>query len=328
MTNGHLEKIRRLVCETYESGERFERLLTQASSSEPLPTAVVHPVDEVSLTGAIRAAERDLIKPILVGPEEKIKAVAKKAKLSLDPYEIVVTPHSHAAAAKSVELVHAGRVEALMKGALHTQELMEAVLDKTHGLRTERRMSHVYIMDVPAYAKPLMITDAAINIAPGLMEKRDIVQNAVDLARSLGIKTPKVAILSAIETVDPRIPSTIEAAALCKMADRGQIIHADLDGPLAFDNAISLEAAKAKGIKSSVAGQADILVVPDLETGNVMAKQLQYLAGAEMAGVVLGGRVPIILTSRADDEAARLASCAVAEIYASWQTGAPKKVKP
>jgi phosphate acetyltransferase len=257
-----------------------------------------------------------MIAPILVGPRDKITAVAKSFGFDLSGIEIVDVPHSHAAAEKAVELVRTGKAELLMKGSLHSDELLSAVAKRETGLRTGRRISHVFIMDVPTHAETLFITDAAVNIAPDLMAKRDIVQNAIDLFTALGLGTPKVAILSAVETINPDIPSTIEAAALCKMADRGQITGGELDGPLAFDNAISLEAARIKGIKSTVAGRAQILVVPDLEAGNMLAKNLTFLSGADAAGVVLGARVPIILTSRADSVRARMASCAVAMLLA------------
>ena len=276
------------------------------------PTAVAHPCDQSSLAGAVEAAEADLIRPTLVGPERKIRAVAEQHGIDITPYRLIDAPHSHAAAARAVEIVRAGEAETLMKGSLHTDELMGEVIDKDTGLRTERRVSHVFVMDVPTYPKPLAVTDAAINIFPDLEDKRDIVQNAIDMAHALGIKLPKVAIVSAVETVTPKIPSTIDAAALCKMAERGQITGGLLDGPLAFDNAISKEAAEIKGIRSEVAGDADILVVPDLEAGNMLAKQLSFLANADAAGVVLGARVPIILTSRADTVRARMASCAIA----------------
>ena len=258
------------------------------------------------MTAAVEAAEADLIRPILVGPAAKIRAVAEQYGLDIGPYRLVDAPHSHAAAAKAVEIVRAGEAEALMKGSLHTDELMAEVVRKDAGLRTERRISHVFIMDVPTYPKPLGVTDAAINIFPDLATKVDIVQNAIDMAHALGVERPKVAILSAVETVTPKIPSTIDAAALCKMAERGQITGGLLEGPLAFDNAISKQAASVKGIRSEVAGDADILVVPDLEAGNMLAKQLSFLANADAAGIVLGARVPIILTSRADTVRARL----------------------
>lgn len=296
----------------YERGARYQQLIALTRELEPVPTAVVHPTDAPSLLGAVEAAKEGLIVPLLVGPEAKIRAAAEQAGIDLSPYRLVATEHSHAAAAKAVELVHGGKAQALMKGALHTDELMAAVVSRTSGLRTERRMSHVFAMDVPSYPRPLFITDAAINIAPDLAAKRDIVQNAIDFAHAVGLEQPKVAILSAVETVSPEIPSTLDAAALCKMADRGQIIGGIVDGPLAFDNAVSPEAAKTKGITSPVAGLADILVAPDLEAGNMMAKQLDYLAGAQAAGIVLGARVPIILTSRADKTLTRMASAAVA----------------
>ena len=290
----------------------FQKLLVRIQRLAPLPTAVVHPCDGESLRGALDAARRRLIKPILVGPEAKIHRVAKAAGLNIRGCEIVSTEHSHAAAEAAVALARAGRVECLMKGSLHTDELMAAVVAAATGLRTARRISHVFVLDVPAYPRPLLITDAAINIYPDLETKRDIVQNAIDLAHALGIARPRVAILSAVETVTPKIPSTVDAAALCKMADRGQITGALLDGPLGFDNAISEAARRAKHITSQVAGRPDILVVPDLEAGNMLVKQLQYLAGATAAGIVLGARVPIALTSRADSAQSRMASAAIA----------------
>jgi phosphotransacetylase len=296
--------------------DKYERLIALTRENPAILTAVAHPCDDSSLRGAIEAAEAGLIVPILVGPAGKIRAVAEKSGLDITPYEIIDVPHSHGAAAEAVNLVRTGRAELLMKGSLHTDELMGAVMKRDTGLRTGRRVSHAFIMDVPTYPKPLVITDAAINIQPTLEDKRDIVQNAIDLARALGIEQPKVAILSAIETVSPKIPSTIEAAALCKMAQRGQITGGILDGPLALDNAISPEAARIKGIDSPVAGHADILVVPDLEAGNMLAKNLSFLANADAAGLVLGARVPIILTSRADSVMTRMASCAVAALYA------------
>jgi phosphotransacetylase len=294
----------------------YPALIERCSKLDPVTTAVAHPCDEASLTAAVEAAEAGLIRPILVGPAAKIRAVAEQHGLDLSPYRLVDAPHSHAAAAKAVELVRAGEAELLMKGSLHTDELMAEVVRKETGLRTERRISHVFIMDVPTYPKPLAVTDAAINIFPDLETKVDIVQNAIDMAHALGIERPKVAILSAVETVTPKIPSTVDAAALCKMAERGQITGALLDGPLAFDNAISKEAAEIKGIHSEVAGDPDILVVPDLEAGNMLAKQLSFLANADAAGIVLGARVPIILTSRADTVRARMASCAVGVLLA------------
>jgi len=299
----------------HERGARYKELINAARELEPIRTVVVHPCDPVSLKGALEAKGQGLIHPVLVGPQEKIKAAAAQSNSELDSIEIVDVPHSHAAAARAVELVREGNAEALMKGALHTDELMSAVLKRDIGLRTERRMSHVFALDVPHYSKPLFITDAAINIYPDLLAKRDIVQNAIDLAQSLGIQTPKVAILSAVETINPKIAGTVEAAALCKMADRGQITGGIVDGPLAFDNAISPEAARIKGITSPVAGHADILIASDLETGSMLAKQLLYLAGAEAAGIVLGARVPIMLTSRADGTLSRLASAAVAQLF-------------
>ena len=282
-------------------------------------TAVAHPCDEAALTGAMEAAEAGLIVPILVGPKTKITELAAKLGLSLKGVEIVDAPHSQAAAAKAVELVRAGRAEVLMKGSLHSDELLAEVTKRETGLRTGRRVSHVFIMDVPDHPQTLFITDAAVNIFPDLMAKRDIVQNAIDLFTGLGLGVPKVAILSAVETVTVSIPSTIEAAALCKMADRGQITGGILDGPLAFDNAISPEAARIKGIKSEVAGEANILVVPDLEAGNMLAKNLSFLSKADAAGIVLGARVPVVLTSRADNVRTRMASCAVAVAFAHSQ---------
>jgi phosphate acetyltransferase len=301
---------------TLRRGDAFARLFKACEGRPPVPCAVAHPCDRDSLLGPIEAARRGLIAPVLVGPEEKIRAVAKAEGVDLGPYRVVATPHSHAAAAKAVELARTGEVEALMKGSLHTDELLAAVVPSATGLRTARRMSHVFVMDVPTYPRMLLITDAAVNIYPKLKEKVDIVQNAIDLAHVLGVAEPKVAILSAVETVNPEIESTLEAAALCKMADRGQITGGILDGPLAFDNAISEEAARTKKIRSPVAGRADILLVPDLEAGNMLAKQLSYLAGAEGAGIVLGARVPIVLTSRADSVRTRLASTAVMALVA------------
>ena len=276
----------------------------------------MHPCDSDSLRGAIDAARANLIVPLLIGPEAKIRAVARAEGIDISPFRIVSVEHSHAAAIKAVEMTRAGHVEALMKGSLHTDELMAAVVPSATGLRTARRISHVFVLDVPTYPRLLMVTDAAINIEPDLETKADICQNAIDLAHILGIAKPKVAILSAVETINPKIPSTIDAAALCKMADRGQIIGGIIDGPLAFDNAISVEAARTKKIVSAVAGVADILLVPDLEAGNMVAKQLQYLAGADSAGIVLGTRAPIVLTSRADGVRSRLASTAVLKLVA------------
>ncbi|WP_375206948.1 bifunctional enoyl-CoA hydratase/phosphate acetyltransferase [Hyphococcus sp.] len=298
-----------------ESGERLLALIKAAKTGAPLRTAIVHPVDELSLAGAINAAREGLITPIFVGPRAKIDAAAASNAQNIADFEIVDVPHSHAAAETAVALIRDGRADALMKGALHTDEVMGAVVPRATGLRTERRMSHVFVMDTPAYRKLLFITDAAINIAPSLDDKRDIVQNAIDLAKALGVKTPKVAILSAVETVEPKLQSTLDAAALCKMADRGQIRGGALDGPLAFDNAISPEAAKTKGIVSDVAGDADILVAPNLEAGNFIAKELDYLAGAVAAGIVMGASAPIMLTSRAEGMISRTASAAIAKLY-------------
>ncbi len=296
--------------------EKYDRLIARAQELEPVATIVVHPCDESSLRGVVDAAKAGLITPKLVGPEARINAVAQEHKLDIAGFEIFDAPHSDAAAAKGVELIHQGAGEILMKGSLHTDELMRAVTASGTGLRTSRRISHVFVMDVPTYGDALFITDAAINIFPDLDAKRDIVQNAIDLYNQVGLGTPRVAILSAVETVTTKIPSTIEAAALCKMADRGQITGGLLDGPLAFDNAIDPEAARIKGIKSEVAGRAQILVVPDLEAGNMLAKNLTFLANADAAGIVLGARVPIVLTSRADSLRARMASCALAALLA------------
>ncbi len=296
-------------------GHHYLRFLQRTRALGPLRTAVVHPVDALALGGAIEAARARLIVPVLVGPERKIRAAARRAAVDLAPYECVWTEHSHAAAAEAVALAAERKVEALMKGSLHTDEFMSAVVAEPR-LRTGRRMSHVFVIDAPAYPRPLLVSDAAINIYPTLEDKADIVQNAIELAHVLGTKMPRVAILSAIETVSPRIKSTLDAAVLCKMAERGQITGGILDGPLAFDNAVSLEAARAKGIRSPVAGRADIFIVPDVEAGNMLAKQLEYLAGAQMAGIVVGARVPIILTSRADKTLSRLGSCAIAVLLA------------
>jgi len=305
--------------------DKYAKLLKRCEGLPPVKCAVAHPCDRDSLLGPIEAAKRGLIDPVLVGPEAKIRAVAQAEGIDLSPYRIVSTEHSHASAEKAVALARSGEVEALMKGSLHTDELMGAVVPSATGLRTSRRISHVFIMDVPTHPDALAITDAAINIAPTLEDKVHIVQNAIDLAHALGIAEPKVAILSAVETVNPKIPSTIAAAALCKMADRGQITGGILDGPLAFDNAISAEAARTKKISSPVAGKANILLVPDLEAGNMLAKQLQYLAGADAAGIVLGARVPIVLTSRADSVRTRQASAAVMKlvVHAKRQTEKP-----
>jgi phosphotransacetylase len=291
-------------------------MLAKCKNLKPVPTAVAHPCEESALSGAIEAAKLGLIVPILVGPRDKIESTAKAAGLDISKYEIVDTPHSHASAAKAVELLREGQAELLMKGSLHTDELMAAVVSRDGGLRTNRRISHVFVMDVPTYHKVLFVTDGAINITPTLEDKADICQNAIDLIMALGVKRPKVAILAAVETVTSKMPATIDAAALCKMADRGQIKGAILDGPLAFDNAISKQAAGTKGIRSEVAGDPDILLAPDLEAGNILAKQLSFLANADSAGLVLGARVPIILTSRADSVRARIASCGVAMLAA------------
>jgi phosphate acetyltransferase len=296
--------------------DKYSALLERCSSLAPVPTAVAHPCDVSSLTGALDAASLGLIVPLLIGPEAKIRAVADEAQLSLGNATVIDAPHSHAAAARAVLAVREGEAELLMKGSLHTDELLHEVASGTTGLRTERRLSHVFAMDVPSYHKPIFITDAAVNIFPKLVDKADIVRNAIELVQALGIERPKVAILAAVETVSDKMPSTIDAAALCKMADRGQITGALLDGPLAFDNAISAEAAHIKGIVSPVAGDPDILLVPDLEAGNMLAKQLTFLAGAEAAGIVLGARVPIILTSRADTVRSRIGSCAIAVLLA------------
>jgi phosphate acetyltransferase len=296
---------------------KYDKLISAAKAVPPVSTIVVYPCDETSLRGAVDSAEAGIIQPVLVGREAKIRSTAGEHGFDISRFEIVDAAHSEAAAAKGVELIHAARGEVLMKGSLHTDELMRSVTAKTAGLRTERRISHVFVMDVPAYAETLFVTDAAINISPDLDAKRDIVQNAIDLFTQAGFGTlPRVAILSAVETITSKIPSTIEAAALCKMADRGQITGGLLDGPLAFDNAIDVEAARIKGIRSEVAGRAQILLVPDLEAGNMLAKNLAYLAKADSAGIVLGARVPIVLTSRADSARARMASCAVAALYA------------
>ncbi len=296
---------------------KYERLIARAKQMPAARTVVVHPCEETALRGPIEAAHAGIIVPILVGPAAKIGAIAREHRLDISRFEIVDVPHSHAAAAKAVELIQQSKGELLMKGSLHTDELMREVTSSKTGLRTERRISHVFVMDVPGYAETLFLTDAAINIFPDLDAKRDIVQNAIDLFSQVGLGTPRVAILSAVETVTSKIPSTIEAAALCKMADRGQITGGTLDGPLAFDNAIDPQAAKIKGIKSEVAGRAQILVVPDLEAGNMLAKNLAFMAKADTAGLVLGARVPIILTSRADSVRSRLASCAAAVLYAN-----------
>ena len=299
------------------SASKYDRLISEAKRSAAAKAIVVHPCDETSLRGAVDAAAMGLISATLVGPAATIKKVAREHNLDIGKCELVDVAHSDAAASKAVELIRAGQGELLMKGSLHTDELMRPVTASATGLRTERRISHVFIMDVPTYPETLFITDAAINIFPDLDAKRDIVQNAIDLFTQIGLGKPRVAILSAVETVTTKIPSTIDAAALCKMADRGQITGAILDGPLAFDNAIDPEAARIKGIHSPVAGRAQILVVPDLEAGNMLAKNLVYLSKADSAGLVLGARVPIVLTSRADSVRSRMASCAAAVLYAA-----------
>jgi len=302
--------------------EVYERLIAATSELPPTPTVVAHPCDAPSLQGALDAADGKIIEPLLVGPRARIEAAAEELGRSLDGIELVETPHSHASAERAVACVRAGQGAMLMKGSLHSDELLAAVMQRQSGLRTERRISHVFAMAVPTYSQPLFITDAAVNIHPDLDAKRDIVQNVIDLVTALGLEA-KVAILSAVETVTLKIPSTIDAAALCKMAERGQITGGVLDGPLALDNAISPEAARIKHIVSPVAGQANILVVPDLEAGNMLAKNLTFLANADAAGVVLGARVPIVLTSRADSPRARMASCAVAALFAARRERQP-----
>lgn len=299
-----------------DKDSRLQALIARAKGLPAIDMAVVHPCDIESLKGALMSAEAGLIDPILIGPEAKIRAIASESGLDLKQHRIVDVKHSHEAAAMAVTLVRNGDAEALMKGSLHTDELMAEVVARTSGLRTARRISHVFLMDVPTYPRPILITDAAVNIAPTLEEKVQIIQNAIDLAHIIGIPEPKVAILSAVETINPKIQSTLDAAALCKMADRGQITGGLLDGPLAFDNAVSLSAAKTKGINSRVAGHAEVLVVPDLESGNMLAKQLEYLANALTAGIILGARVPIVLTSRADTADTRIASCVIATLIA------------
>lgn len=299
----------------FDPDQRLRSLLAKGDGLEAVSCGVVHPCDESSLRGALEAAEADLIRPLLIGPEARIRATAQTHGLDLSGIEVIDVPHSHAAAERAAEMAAAGQLESLMKGSLHTDELMHAVVSNKC-LRTKRRISHVFRFDVPLYSKPIFITDAALNISPSLMEKADIIQNAIDLALILGRQCPKVAILSAVETINPNIPSTLDAAALCKMADRGQIKGGLLDGPLAFDNAVSPEAVRIKGIESKVAGDAEILVVPDLETGNMLSKQLEYLAGASGCGVVLGARVPIALTSRADGPSARKSSALLVKLIA------------
>ena len=309
---------------THPGTGKYERLLERCKGLPPIPTAVAYPCEETALEAAVDAGKQGLITPILVGPVAKIGEIAKAHNIDLSGIEIVDAASTHASAAKAVELVRHGKAELLMKGSLHSDEILAAVIAKETGLRTGRRLSHVFIMDVPTYHKVLIVTDAAINIAPTLEDKVDICQNAIDLCRAFGIEQPKVAILAAVETVNSKMPATIDAAALCKMADRGQIKGGLLDGPLAFDNAISKEAAAIKGIKSEVAGDPDILLAPDLESGNMMAKQLSFLANADSAGLVLGAKVPVILTSRADSLRSRIASCAVAVMAAHMRRQPPK----
>jgi phosphotransacetylase len=295
---------------------KYEELLQRCRGFEAVATAVAHPCEETALAGCIEAATLGLIKPILVGPKAKILEIAAKARIDMGSLEIVDTPHSHASAARAVELVREGRAELLMKGSLHSDELLGAIVAREGGLRTARRVSHVFIMDVPTYHKVLIVTDGAINIAPSLEDKADICRNAIDLAHAMGIALPKIAVLAAVETVNSKMPATIDAACLCKMAERGQIVGGLFDGPLAFDNAISKDAARIKGITSDVAGDPDILLAPDLESANILAKQLSFLANADSAGLVLGARVPVILTSRADSVRSRIASCGVAMLAA------------
>ena len=321
----HIERARTTLPEVRMTvgNDGLQRLLEHVRPLGALRVAVVHPCDALSLSGALDARAAGLIEPVLVAPRARLLAVAQENNLDITGLAIEDVPHSHAAAARAVELVLAGQVQALMKGSLHTDELMGAVVASQGGLRTKRRVSHCYVMQTPAYPRPFIITDAAINIAPTLQDKADIVRNAIDLAHAIGVAQPRVAILAAVETVNPHMPATIDAAALCKMADRGQITGGLLDGPLAVDNAVSMAAARTKGIESDVAGRADILVVPDLESGNMLAKQLEYLGDAACAGIVLGARVPIVLTSRADSRETRLASCAVAVLLAQHYQKAP-----
>ena len=302
---------------------KYQRLIDFCKTLPPTTVAVAHPCDESSLSGAMDAAKMGLIVPILVGPKDKIEATAKKFGIDLGATEIVDAEYSHASAARAVELIREGKAEALMKGSLHTDELMGAVVRRDTGLRTARRVSHCFVLHTPRYPRPFIVTDAAINLAPDLEQKADIIRNAIDLAHAIGVAEPKVAILAAVETVNPAMPSTLDAAALCKMAERGQITGGVLDGPLAFDNAVSAAAARTKGITSAVAGQADILVVPDLESGNMLAKQLVFLGDASSAGIVLGARVPVVLTSRADSDESRIASCAIALILAHRYRSTP-----
>jgi phosphotransacetylase len=307
------------------NGSQLKRLLTQVAGLEPIRTAVVHPKDALSLCGALEARRMKLIEPVLIGPRDKIMAAAAEAGEDLSGIEIIAVEHSHAAAAEACRLARAGSVKAVMKGSLHTDELMAAAIDRDNGLRTDRRMSHVFILDVPTYPRPLLLSDAAINIAPDLATKKDIVQNAIDCAHALGVPQPRVAVLAAVETIHPAMPATVDAAALSKMADRAQIVGGLVDGPLAFDNAISEAAANAKDIESQVAGRADVLIAPNIEAGNMMAKQLAYLAHAQSAGIVMGARVPIMLTSRADGSMSRLASCAAALLVARHERTKPPR---
>ena len=300
-----------------------ERLIAHVQAMEPVRMAVVHPCDALSLAGAIDARDAGIIRPVLIAPRAKLQAAAAAAGIDLDGIPCIDVPHSHAAAEEAAAMASRGEVDALMKGSLHSDELMSAIVPTAAGLRTKRRISHCFVMETAAYPRPFIITDAAINIAPTLEDKADIVRNAIDLAHVLGVAEPKVAILAAVETVNPRMPSTLDAAALCKMADRGQITGGLLDGPLAFDNAVSPESARVKGIVSAVAGQADILVVPDLESGNMLAKQLEFMGHADSAGIVLGARVPIVLTSRSDSRRSRLASCAIALMLAHHYRTSP-----
>jgi len=304
---------------------KYQKLLDYCKNLPPTPTAVAHPCDESSLRGAVDAAKLGLIDPILVGPKARIEAVAKQCGIDLGKIPIVDAPYSQASAAMAVQLVREGKAQALMKGSLHTDELMAAVVSREGGLRTARRISHCFVMDVPSYPETLIVTDAAINISPSMETKVDIIQNAIDLAHAMRFPEVRVAILSAMETVNPKVPSTVEAGALCKMADRGQITGGILDGPLALDNAISLESVKIKKIDSPVAGRANVLIVPDLEAGNMLAKSLSFLAGADAAGIVLGAKVPIILTSRADSNTTRLASCGIAALVAQARREAATK---
>lgn len=306
--------------------EKYQRLIDYCKELPPMPTAVVHPCDQSSLSGAFEAAKLGLIAPILIGPRARIETVAKENKISISDFQIVDAPYSEAAAATAAQLVREGKAEAIMKGSLHTDELMGVVVKRESGLRTGRRVSHCFIMDVPGHADALIITDAAVNIAPTLDEKVDILQNAIDLGHAMQLKEVRVAVLSAMETVNPKVPSTIEAAALCKMVDRHQITGAVVDGPLALDNAIDPDAARIKKIDSPVAGRANVLMVPDLEAGNMLAKSLSFLAGADAAGIVLGARVPIILTSRADTVQTRMASCAVAALVAKARRESNKAI--